>query len=858
MVLGRVPEEAAARITSQSLEGDGVNSRLFELLWKRDALSDRSFSLRIPDTVIFKFNAPSVWYFTSVDGTIKRKHKTKLNEEHIEKEFLKRGSSSGIVAYFVTTLTDDEDANRGLAGNSEAPTTMQYFDEADLKDFLKNKQRQKGDGILQRFLEPSEGRNNMTRALWSPKVCLLERRVNRLALNDCRYDMYERAVTFEGHDFHSELTPVRGSSLASKVHEIADSIVQHVAAVTNDRIKISRLALNFKVDHKDRMNLLFASSVRLSSSQLLGGSLNQKPLEVNTVLKVPDFVQRAQTMSYVAPAVLQKTCACPTCEDKVEREQLFELSYKVMIEYEEQRRRAKKNKTELGGEAVNVDEPSDVNEAVPETLRKLHPRLVSQEYLTLRNEFAFLYKTVDVCESCYLRFSTSQLGHIHRQSAPELIGGEAAAAEHEKGKLGTESCESVLFAGTQGLDPSRIAHRRDDTRRKIRQQRGLADAALEEEELQERRQKDEKLKQRAKSCPKLPTWGPDLEGRPLWPPKPILTHQPRQEPVAPTNPAPVWSRLRQDADAAGHTSPPLVQRVKRVPPLRGHPYLKGIQDFAAKHRSRAAEVLGPVAASKISAAYGDNAVSSDETALPEDHVAPPKFAAPAPASQPSGSAAAAPASQPSGLESAETPREEVLISASSPSKRTSPSKGGKSSSPSNRGKSASPSRRGESTSPKSAQLDDGVYDDEEADEAVDAAVEVAQLWGKWPPSVGSRSLLGGARSQTPTTRPPSQGDGLSSGPSSKPGSRPSTRTSSNAAGLGFPGALPRSRPSSTPAVGVARRRSLHPPLSKELLSRPSSSPGLHGHASSRPRSAARGTPYLVRNSSSPVVRRTMH
>lgn len=842
MALGRVPEEAAARITSQGLEGDGVNSRLFELLWKRDALSDASFSLRIPDTVIFKFNAPSVWYFTSVDGTIKRKHKTKLNEEHIEKEFLKRGSSSGIVAYFVTTLTDDEDANRGLAGNSEAPTTMQYFDEAGLKDFLKNKQRQKGDGILQRFLEPSEGRNNMTRALWSPKVCLLERRVNRLALNDCRYDMYERAVTFEGHDFHSELTPVRGSSLASKVHEIADSIVQHVAAVTNDRIKISRLALNFKVDHKDRMNLLFASSVRLSSSQLLAGSLNQVPLEVNTVLKVPDFVQRAQTMSYVTPAVLQKTCVCPTCEDKVERETLCELSYKVMIEYEEQRRRAEKNKKdckpELDSEADTVQEPSDVNGAVPEALRKLHPRLASQEYLALRNEFAFLYKTADVCESCYLRFSTSQLGHIHRQSAPELVGGEAAAAEHEKGKLGTESCESVDFKGTQGLEPSRLAFRRDATRRKIHQTRGLADAALEEEDLDERRQKDETMKQRAKSCPKLPTWGPDLEGRPSWPPKPVLAHQPRQEPVAPTNPAPLWSGLRQDTNAAGHTSPPLVRRVKKVPPLRGDPYLKGIQDFAAKHRSRAAEVLGPVAASKISAAYGDNAVSSDETALPEHHVAPPIFRSSAPASQ-----SAAPARQPSGFESGETPKEEVLVSASSPSsKRSSPSK---------RAKSAT-------KSPKSPQLDDGVYDDEEADEGVDTAVEVAQLWGKWPPSVGSRSLLGGMRSQTPTTRPPSQGDGFSSGPSSKPGSRPSTRTSSHAFGLGAVSALPNSRPSSSPAVGLAKRRSIHPPLSKEPLSRPSSSPGLHGHASSRPRSGARGTPYLVRNSSSPVVRGTMH
>ena len=51
----------------------------------------------IPDTIVFKYNCPwrsyntlyvedvvrSVWYFTSVDGTIKRKHKAKLDAEKL-------------------------------------------------------------------------------------------------------------------------------------------------------------------------------------------------------------------------------------------------------------------------------------------------------------------------------------------------------------------------------------------------------------------------------------------------------------------------------------------------------------------------------------------------------------------------------------------------------------------------------------------------------------------------------------------------------------------------------------------------------------------------------------------------------
>jgi len=108
---------------------------------------------------------------------------------------------------------------------------------------------------------------------------------------------------------------------------------------------------------------------------------------------------------------------------------------------------------------------------------------------------------------------------------------------------------------------------------------------------------------------------------------------------------------------------------------------------------------------------------------------------------------------------------------------------------------------------------------------IDPAIEVAQLWGKWPPSCGSgnRGLLGGARSSTPTTRPPSQGDGLASGLASGPSSRPSTRTSSR----GLSGRNMSSRPSSSPLIG-GKRSDHRPPLGRQpALDRPASSPMLH-------------------------------
>lgn len=43
----------------------------------------------------------------------------------------------------------------------------------------------------------------MIRAIWSPKLCMIERRTNRRKLHDRRYGLYERAVTFEGEDYFS-------------------------------------------------------------------------------------------------------------------------------------------------------------------------------------------------------------------------------------------------------------------------------------------------------------------------------------------------------------------------------------------------------------------------------------------------------------------------------------------------------------------------------------------------------------------------------------------------------------------------------------------------------------------------------
>ena len=78
-------------------------------------------------------------------------------------------------------------------------------------------------------------------------MCLLERRVNTKQLHDKRYGQYERSVTYEGPEYCSTAAPLRGSVLPSQIQRICENVVSHVAEVSFQKHRITRLVLNLKV-----------------------------------------------------------------------------------------------------------------------------------------------------------------------------------------------------------------------------------------------------------------------------------------------------------------------------------------------------------------------------------------------------------------------------------------------------------------------------------------------------------------------------------------------------------------------------------------------------------------------------------
>ena len=94
------------------LQGDGLVENLFHFIWSKDCLFKTGPKVMIPDTIIYRFEQPAFWYFSSQkEGTVMRKNKTNLNNAQIEKAFLKKVSPSGIVAVYIYNKTEKNIVN---------------------------------------------------------------------------------------------------------------------------------------------------------------------------------------------------------------------------------------------------------------------------------------------------------------------------------------------------------------------------------------------------------------------------------------------------------------------------------------------------------------------------------------------------------------------------------------------------------------------------------------------------------------------------------------------------------------------------------------------------------------------------
>ncbi|KAL3794757.1 hypothetical protein HJC23_012767 [Cyclotella cryptica] len=444
------------------LHGDGINFAFFELLWSKcsseaESLSEnKATTLRVPDTVIFLFGLPHQWYFTSKNGgqhkdktTILRKRRANLTLENIEQAFLTKAfSRSGVgedavVAYFISS--------KNTALDNEMSCDIEYFNKESLSNFLHHGRRNKS-GILQRFIAPHGGSyNSSIRAMWTPKMCILERRRTKQALNDKRFALFERAITFDGPDVHSVSVPLCGTVLAGRVENICDEVVRRIANVlsensqgkkysnvnrdnieNNAEFEVGRMAVNLKVDGNGKIWILWSNSIRLDSkSNVNERSITEsasQPLNMNTIVKLPSASKLSQVPSHDSKLKLDNKVSlskCPSCGKCCKNELFQKVPYKTVINHFDKTLEMLKYHSEsnllhswppkdsviraAGGVGFGIayqQEHSEEAFIIPPVIRHIYPKLRTKGYNMYRGDSTFLQKSCSVCEDCFLAYAT--------------------------------------------------------------------------------------------------------------------------------------------------------------------------------------------------------------------------------------------------------------------------------------------------------------------------------------------------------------------------------------------------------------------------------------------------------------------
>lgn len=124
-----------SRDSLTSLFKDGIYEDLYKLLWSKDELNYGP-QINIPDTIIYKYGQPQSWYFTAVNGRIKKKNKQNLISAKIEEVFNKHVLGYDVLAYFISVPVEQEKEKSG------GPITIEYLDRTALNDFLYKRKKE--------------------------------------------------------------------------------------------------------------------------------------------------------------------------------------------------------------------------------------------------------------------------------------------------------------------------------------------------------------------------------------------------------------------------------------------------------------------------------------------------------------------------------------------------------------------------------------------------------------------------------------------------------------------------------------------------------------------------------------------
>lgn len=305
---------------------------LFFHLWKKNPETGKPCpSIRIPETIFFRWAYPNFLYTTEGDSNITRQSKDQININEIREHF-----SSSNLPNNLSSIYINQDEKKI---NNEDIVQIEYLTNEDCSSVFFQRERTL-NCLIQKILPPKDDRMNIIKVSWCPDFSIVHRRVNKHNLNNKNMDILSKMVTFEGPDHLSQLEPICSPKLEMLIENTCNDIANHIQIVSGNNIQIAWMTLYFRCDKKTQLWLSFVSrlKVRNKSATNTGLPVSQDNLSPRLVA-VPSHKSNEHNFckNYMKQSnILKKhninnNLECLLCNQMVEN--LYNLKYRCILEF---------------------------------------------------------------------------------------------------------------------------------------------------------------------------------------------------------------------------------------------------------------------------------------------------------------------------------------------------------------------------------------------------------------------------------------------------------------------------------------------------------------------------------------------
>lgn len=204
------------------------------------------------------------------------------------------------------------------------------------------------------------------------------------------------------------------------------------------------------------------SQLRLETQQSQQSQLQKVPRQKSAVLTIPKSVNIKGSNPYYKAANLERSYQCPTCGDFVEESSVHPVLYKLIIKYHGVLTKLM-NKTygrveyPVGEDVKQTvgkiglfeiprdkdDQPPENFDKIPPPIRFIHPKLSYNNYVKYCKDPLFLYKSVGICEECFLKYAEYSDGSMPKPEPSPSIYTDSQLSKEELKAIRERRLESL-------------------------------------------------------------------------------------------------------------------------------------------------------------------------------------------------------------------------------------------------------------------------------------------------------------------------------------------------------------------------------------------------------------------------------